>query len=91
MAESLQIHDGSKFGSFDGEVLEVSGLSGSTKGARLTVEAIESIMLAEAGDELMLGVKSRRGGFGMVVSKARRAEWQALVQAVNDARARVGR
>lgn len=86
MSQPIVVHDGSKFGSFDGAALELSGQGGSAKATRLLVASIASITLAESGDTLMLGVKSRDGGFGMTVSTARRAEWQALVQAVNEAR-----
>ncbi len=82
-----RVHDGGKFGSFDGFVLEVSGLSGSAKSRRLAVEAIDAIGIVEAGGELMLGVKSRKGGFGLVISAARQGEWQSLVDAVVAAKA----
>ncbi len=88
MSQPIVVHDGSKFGSFDGAALELSGQGGSAKATRLVVESIASITLAESGDTLMLGIKSRQGGFGMTVSRARQAEWRALVEAVNEARAR---
>jgi hypothetical protein len=91
MAEVVRVSDGSKFASFDGYVLEVSGLSGSANVRRVAVETIESVALALAGDELMFGVRSRKGGFGVVVSPARRADWEALITAVNAARSALPR
>ena len=91
MADTLRVSDGSKSASFDGFVLEVSGISGGATARRVAIEVLESITLGPAGDELMLGVRSRKGGFGVVVSPARRAEWEAFVAAVNAARAALPR
>ncbi len=83
---TLRVSDGGKSGSFDGFVLEVSGLAGAST-RRLALEGIDSVALAEAGNEFMFVVKSRKGGFGLVVSAAKRTECDALVQAVSRARA----
>jgi len=90
-ADVVRVSDGSKVASFDGYVLEVSGLSGSADGRRLAVEVIESVALAPAGDELMFVVRSRKGGFGVVVSPERCGEWEALIAAVDAARSALPR
>jgi len=81
----LRVSDGSKFASFDGFVLEVSGLSGSASSRRIAVESIESVTVGPAGSEWMFGVKTGKGGFGLVVSKACAADWEALAAAVRAA------
>ncbi|MBI4836573.1 MAG: hypothetical protein HY817_04920 [Candidatus Abawacabacteria bacterium] len=81
----LQVHDGGKMASFDGLVLEVSGLSGSATSKRLAIEAIDSVTVAEAGSELMFVVKSRKGGFGLMISIDKKLVWEDLAKAVNSA------
>jgi hypothetical protein len=87
MTNILRVSDGSKAANFDGFVLEVSGISGSSNARRLAIESIEAVMVADAKDEVMFGVRSRKGGFSLFVSQAKREEWQALAHAVMAARA----
>ena len=87
MTHVLQVRDGGKSASFDGFVLEVAGLSGSASSKRVAIEVLESAAVAAAGDELMFVVKSRKGGFGLMISQARRGDWEQLALRVNASRA----
>lgn len=90
MNPPLRIIDGSKAAGFDGLFLEVSGVSGSSDSKRIAINLIDAIVVAPAGDELMLVVKSHKGGFGAVISAEKKAEWDQLVEEVNKARAALG-
>ena len=86
---TLRLQDGATYAAFDGFVVEVSGLNGSANIKRIALAALEQVGLADtAAGELMFLVKTRKGGFGLAVSPARRAEWQTLVDAVTEALAR---
>jgi hypothetical protein len=85
MSDVMRVSDGSKAASFDGFVVEVSGISGSAHSRRLAIEAIEKVAAMPSGDEMMFGVKSKKGGFAVFGSLALRAEWEALADAVNAA------
>ena len=82
----LQVIDKGKFANFDGFILEVSGLSGSASSKRIALNVFEKIALAKAGDETMLMVKSKKGGFGLVVSEEKKAEWENFVSQVQFAK-----
>ena len=85
----MRVQDATTYASFDGFVIEVSGLSGGGNIKRIALVALERVGLADTGaGELMFMVKTRKGGFGLAVSPARRAEWQTLVDAINEALAR---
>jgi hypothetical protein len=86
MTPSLRVIDGSKSGSFDGLILEVTGISGSSDSKRVAVNLIDSAVVTAAGDEWMFVVKSHRGGFGVVISAEKKMEWDLLVQEVNNVR-----
>jgi hypothetical protein len=87
MNPPLRVVDGSKFASFDGQILEVSGLNGSAETKQLTLQNIVNVAIAAAGDEWMFGVQSRNGGFSLVISPERKSEWEALVQTINSLKA----
>ncbi len=81
----LRVIDGSKYADFDGFVLEVSGLSGTTSVERIAINAIEKVGVVRSGDELMFMVKTPKGGFGLAGSLEKMAEWEALTSAVDAA------
>jgi hypothetical protein len=80
-----QATSGSKYATFDGMVLEVFGMNGSTDSKRMAIPNIEKVACVPAKGEWMFMVKTRRGGFGMAVSDGDEAQWQALAQSVSDA------
>jgi hypothetical protein len=82
----LTINDGSKSAQLDGLFLEVSGISGSGQSRRIGVESIVDVAVVGTGGSLMFGVRTRKGGFTVAISPARRAEWEALAAAALAAR-----
>jgi hypothetical protein len=87
MDTPLRIIDGSKTASFDGLLLEVTGLSGKSDSKRLAMNNIDSVAVAQAGEEWMFIVKSRSGGFSVMISAQKKAEWENLVTEVRNAQA----
>lgn len=81
----FRIVDGTKSASFDGLILEVSGVSGSADSKRLNALLIEDVTVAVAGDEWMFIVKSTKGGFGVVISEDKKAAWEELAAAITEA------
>lgn len=86
MTSVLQLVDGSKGARFDGLVLDISGLNGSADVKRVTIANIDKISVEPSGDEWLLLVRLRQGGFSAAISASRKAEWERLVQAVQDAK-----
>lgn len=86
MSSPIQIIDGSKSARFDGLILDVSGLNGTSDVMRATIANIEKIGIETAGEESLFLLKLRNGGFSLIISPEKKAEWEALVQAVSEAR-----
>jgi hypothetical protein len=88
MTNILRVSDGSKAASFDGFVLEVSGLSGASYTRRMAIEGIQNVTVIVEKEVLMFGVRLiNGGGYIMFPSLAKRAEWETLANAVMAARA----
>lgn len=85
MGTPLRIIDGSKIASFDGLILEVTGLSGKSDSKRLAINNIDSVAVAPAGEEWMFIVKSRSAGCSIIISEAKKADWENLVREVRKA------
>ncbi len=85
MIPPLCIVDGSKSVRFDGLVLDVSGLDGTADVKRATITNIERIGVEAAGEEWLFLVRLRNGGFSLVISTEKKAEWEALAHAVREA------
>ena len=86
VTEVLTVSDGNKTGQLDGVFLEVSGISGSGQSRRIGVESIVDVAVVGAGDSLLFGVRTAKGGFTVAISPARRPQWEALARAALVAR-----
>lgn len=82
MTSPLQIVDGSKSARFDGLILDISGLNGSPDVKRIALTNLEKIGIDASGDEWLFLVKAKNGGFSLLISQQKKAEWEGLVEAV---------
>ncbi len=89
MFSPIQILDGSKSARFDGLILDVSGLHGGAEVKRLTMPNIERVGVEASGQEWLFLVKLRNGGFSLVISTHKKAEWEELAKAITAAQSRL--
>jgi hypothetical protein len=81
--------DGTKFASFDGTVLEVSGLSGTSESMRISLNRLDSVAVAStSAEEFLFIVKTHTGGFSLVISTDKKTVWDELVKTVMEAKSR---
>jgi hypothetical protein len=85
MTHILQISDGTHSASFDGFVVEISGINGAAHTRRFAIETLENVGALAAKGEIGFGVKSKKGGGAVMFGLTKQAEWQALADAVNAA------
>lgn len=86
----IQIVDGTKFASFDGLVLEVSGFNGMNDAMRIALNRLDRVGIesTSAGEFLFL-VKTPTGGFSLVISAEKKSDWEKLATFVMKARSQL--